>query len=74
MTKLSVVIPVLNEETLIQELIDRVTLNCEKITNDYEVMIFTKNPKKATMSFLSREKIDLKKSIIALCKRYSIGF
>jgi glycosyltransferase involved in cell wall biosynthesis len=39
MTKLSVVIPVLNEETLIQELIDRVTLNCEKITNDYEVII-----------------------------------
>ena len=39
MTKLSVVIPVLNEETLIQELVDRVTLNCEKITNDYEVII-----------------------------------
>jgi len=39
MTKLSVVIPVLNEETLIQELINRVTLNCEKITNDYEVII-----------------------------------
>ena len=39
MTKLSVVIPVLNEETLIQELIDRVTLNCEKITNDYEVIV-----------------------------------
>jgi glycosyltransferase involved in cell wall biosynthesis len=39
MIKLSVVIPVLNEETLIQELIDRVTLNCEKITNDYEVII-----------------------------------
>ena len=39
MTKLSVVIPVLNEETLIEELIDRVTLNCEKITNDYEVII-----------------------------------
>ena len=39
MPKLSVVIPVLNEETLIQELIERVTLNCEKITNDYEVII-----------------------------------
>jgi glycosyltransferase involved in cell wall biosynthesis len=39
MTKLSVVIPVLNEELLIQELINRVTLNCEKITTDYEVMI-----------------------------------
>jgi dolichol-phosphate mannosyltransferase len=39
MTHLSVVIPVLNEETLIQELINRVTLNCEKITTDYEVVI-----------------------------------
>jgi dolichol-phosphate mannosyltransferase len=39
MTKLSVVIPVLNEEALIQELVNRVTFNCEKITNDYEVII-----------------------------------
>ena len=39
MTKLSVVIPVLNEESLIQELINRVTFNCEKITKDYEVII-----------------------------------
>jgi glycosyltransferase involved in cell wall biosynthesis len=39
MTHLSVVIPVLNEETLIQELINRVTLNCEKITTNYEVII-----------------------------------
>jgi dolichol-phosphate mannosyltransferase len=39
MTHLSVVIPVLNEESLIQELINRVTLNCEKITTDYEVVI-----------------------------------
>jgi dolichol-phosphate mannosyltransferase len=39
MTKLSVVIPVLNEETLVQELINRVILNCEKITNDYEIII-----------------------------------
>ena len=39
MTHLSVVIPVLNEETLIQELIKRVSLNCEKITTDYEVII-----------------------------------
>ena len=39
MSKLSVVIPILNEETLIEELINRVTLNCEKITNDYEVII-----------------------------------
>jgi len=39
MTHLSVVIPVLNEESLVNELISRVTLNCEKFTNDYEVII-----------------------------------
>jgi dolichol-phosphate mannosyltransferase len=39
MTHLSVVIPVLNEETLIQELITRVTLNCKMITDDYELII-----------------------------------
>lgn len=39
MTYLSVVVPVLNEETLIQELASRITLNCEKITNDYEIII-----------------------------------
>jgi glycosyltransferase involved in cell wall biosynthesis len=39
MTHLSVVIPVLNEESLIQELINRVSVNCAKITNDYEVII-----------------------------------
>jgi glycosyltransferase involved in cell wall biosynthesis len=39
MTHLSVVIPVLNEETLIMELINRVTLSCEKLTSDYEVLI-----------------------------------
>lgn len=39
MTHLSVVIPVLNEESLIQELIYRVTLNCEKITTEYEIVI-----------------------------------
>jgi dolichol-phosphate mannosyltransferase len=39
MTHLSVVIPVLNEETLIQELITRVTLNCKMITDDYEIII-----------------------------------
>jgi dolichol-phosphate mannosyltransferase len=39
MTHLSVVIPVLNEETLIQELITRVTLNCKMITDDYEIIM-----------------------------------
>ena len=39
MTHLSVVVPVLNEESLIEELISRVTTNCEKITNDFEIII-----------------------------------
>jgi dolichol-phosphate mannosyltransferase len=39
MAHLSAVIPVLNEESVIQQLVNRVCLNCEKITNDYEVII-----------------------------------
>lgn len=39
MTNLSVVIPVLNEETLIQELVNRVKSNLEKITQDYEIVL-----------------------------------
>jgi dolichol-phosphate mannosyltransferase len=36
---ISVVIPVLNEESLIQELITRVKLNVCKITNNYEIIV-----------------------------------
>jgi glycosyltransferase involved in cell wall biosynthesis len=39
MVHLSVVIPVLNEVTLIDELIRRVTTNINRITNDYEIII-----------------------------------
>lgn len=39
MAHLSVVIPVLNEEFLIKQLVNRVSLSCEKITSDYEVII-----------------------------------
>jgi glycosyltransferase involved in cell wall biosynthesis len=39
MTYLSVVIPILNEDSLISELIRRVVSNCEEISHDYEVII-----------------------------------
>jgi glycosyltransferase involved in cell wall biosynthesis len=38
MTQLSVVIPVLNEEKLITELIERVTLNCKNVTEQFEII------------------------------------
>jgi glycosyltransferase involved in cell wall biosynthesis len=39
MTKISVVIPVYNEDSLIEELVNRVKANVEKITKDYEILI-----------------------------------
>ena len=61
MTHLSVVIPVLNEETLIQELINRVTLNCEKITNDYEVIIIDDGSTDRTwLNILDNSKLNTK--------------
>jgi glycosyltransferase involved in cell wall biosynthesis len=39
MVHLSVVIPVLNESSLIEELTKRVKLNIEKITSDYEILL-----------------------------------
>jgi len=39
MTHLSIVIPVLNESLLIEELLRRVKLGAESITNDYEIIV-----------------------------------
>ena len=39
MTFISVVAPILNEETLISEFIKRVTVQLNKINSDYEVII-----------------------------------
>jgi dolichol-phosphate mannosyltransferase len=39
MNHLSVVIPVQNESTLVNELLSRVRLNVEKITNDFKIII-----------------------------------
>ena len=42
MTHLSIVIPVLNEETLIKELIRRVATSSQVVTKDYEILIIEK--------------------------------
>ena len=39
MTHLSVVIPVYNESSLIEELIRRVAINVKKITEDFEIIV-----------------------------------
>lgn len=39
MPYLNIVVPVLNEQTLISELLHRISLNAEKITVDYEIII-----------------------------------
>ena len=39
MTFISVVAPILNEETIISEFIKRVTVQLNKISSDYEVII-----------------------------------
>jgi dolichol-phosphate mannosyltransferase len=39
MTFISVVAPILNEETLISEFIKRVTVQLNKINSDYEIIV-----------------------------------
>jgi len=71
MTHLSVVIPVLNEESLIQELIKRVTLNCEKITTDYEVLIVDDGSIDNTWSkILDASKLDKKIKGLKLSRNF----
>jgi len=53
MTILSVVIPVFNEEMLIDELIKRLILNCEKITTEYEIVIVDDGSVDETWSTIS---------------------
>ena len=55
MTHLSVVVPVLNEESLIQELIQRVIINCEKITSEYEIIIVDDGSTDDTWAKISNE-------------------
>lgn len=71
MTHLSVVIPVLNEESLVQELIKRVTLNCEKITTDYEVLIVDDGSIDNTWSkILDASKLDKKIKGLKLSRNF----
>ena len=55
---ISVVIPVLNEESLIQELITRVKLNVSKITDDYEIIIVDDGSKDGTWEKIKNEARD----------------
>jgi dolichol-phosphate mannosyltransferase len=55
MTNLSVVIPVFNENTLLNELIRRVKLNVEKITQDYEIILVDDGSNDSTWEKISDE-------------------
>jgi glycosyltransferase involved in cell wall biosynthesis len=52
---ISVVIPVLNEESLIQELIARVKLNISEITEEYEIIIIDDGSKDGTWEKIKNE-------------------
>jgi glycosyltransferase involved in cell wall biosynthesis len=55
MANISVVIPVLNESSLITELIRRVFLNVKKLTNDFEIILIDDGSKDNTWEIISKE-------------------
>ncbi len=55
MAHLSVVIPVYNESLLINELVTRVKLNLEKVTQDYEIVLVDDGSKDETWEKVSTE-------------------
>jgi dolichol-phosphate mannosyltransferase len=55
MTHLSVVIPVYNESSLIQELVRRVTLNIKLITEDFEIIIVDDGSQDNTWNSIEKE-------------------
>jgi dolichol-phosphate mannosyltransferase len=55
MTQLSVVIPVYNESSLVEELIRRVTINVKKITEDFEIIIVDDGSKDQTWELIGKE-------------------
>ena len=55
MKKLSIVIPVFNEGSLIIELIKRVKINAEQITQDYEIVLVDDGSNDTTWQMISDE-------------------
>jgi dolichol-phosphate mannosyltransferase len=55
MTHLSVVIPVYNESSLIEELIRRVAINVKKITEDFEIIVVDDGSKDQTWELIEKE-------------------
>ena len=55
MTHLSVVIPVYNESSLIEELIRRVAINVKKITEDFEIIVVDDGSIDQTWEFIENE-------------------
>jgi glycosyltransferase involved in cell wall biosynthesis len=57
MTHVSVVIPLLNEESLVSELINRVETNLKKITEDYEIVLIDDGSTDRTWEVIKYEKL-----------------
>ena len=55
MTQLSIVVPVYNESSLIEELIRRVVINVKKITEDFEIIIVDDGSKDQTWELIEKE-------------------
>jgi dolichol-phosphate mannosyltransferase len=55
MTQLSVVVPVYNESSLIEELIRRVVINVKKITEDFEIIVVDDGSKDQTWELIEKE-------------------
>jgi dolichol-phosphate mannosyltransferase len=55
MTHLSVVIPVYNENSLVEELVKRVITNLKKITEDFEIIIVDDGSQDETWAFIEKE-------------------
>ena len=55
MTQLSIVVPVYNESSLIEELIRRVVINVKKITEDFEIIVVDDGSKDQTWELIEKE-------------------
>ena len=55
MTHLSVVVPVYNESSLIEELIRRVAINVKKITQDFEIIVVDDGSIDQTWELIEKE-------------------